>query len=115
MPSLMLDSLGPKTTSSLDATFPIALSTISRLALTTECTYHKAAKAGIRVHVCASYDGLNYDTTDLHTFENDFKPGQLGRKTGGLDTKVKFIKVQVENMDRAQSVSDGKITATLGG
>jgi hypothetical protein len=114
MRALTLPTLGPKATSSLDDTFPISLSTVSHVALTAECSYDKSSKAGLRVHVRASYDGLNYDTVDLLSFENDFRPGELARKTVELDPKVKFIKVQVENLDRDQGVSDVKITATLG-
>ena len=115
MPALTLDSLAARTTTSLDDTFPIALSTVKEVALTAECTYSPSARAGIRVHVRASYDGLNYDTTDSYTFDNDFRAGQVGRKTFELDPNVKFIKVLVENLDRSQSVSNVRITATLGG
>lgn len=114
MPALTLESLGPRATSSLEDVPPIALSTVNRVALTVESTYHKSSRAGIRVHVRASYDGLSYDTTDLHTFDNDFTPGQSARKTFELAPNVKFIKVLVENLDRSQSVSSIKITATLG-
>ncbi len=62
-----------------------------------------------------SFDGINYDTSDLLTFDDEVKPGQLSRKTFELDTKVRFIKVLVENLDESESVSNVKITASLGG
>ncbi len=114
MPALALPSLGPKATSALEDVPPICLSAVSRVALTAECAYHAAAKAGIRVHVRASYDGLNYDTADLYSIDHEFKSGQLMRKTVDIDPRVKFIKVLVQNLDALQSVSDLKITVTLG-
>jgi hypothetical protein len=56
-----------------------------------------------------------YDTTDLYTFDNLFREGQTVQKTFELDSKVRFIKVMVENLDDSESVSDVQITATLGG
>jgi hypothetical protein len=85
------------------------------LSLTAECKYSKKAKKPIRIHVRASYDGLKYDTTDLYTLDNDLQPGQLSRKTFQLDSKVRFTKVMVENLDESESVSEVKIIATLGG
>jgi hypothetical protein len=41
-------------------------------------------------------------------------PGQRVSKTVEMDTPAKFIKIRVENLDGSQSVSDVKITATLG-
>ena len=51
----------------------------------------------------------------MYTFEHAFEPGTTFRKTFELDTNVRFIKVLVENKDPAESVSNVKITATLGG
>jgi hypothetical protein len=113
MPVLRLSPLGPRSSSSLDVCPPVALSDISRIALTIQCTYSQAAKAPIRVHVLASYDGLNYDSTDLFTLEQEVKPGQTVSKTVERDPRTKFIKLAVENLDQGQSVADVEITATL--
>ena len=115
MPILNLSSLGAGKTTSLADSPPVSLSHITRLALTARCTYSEKAKSRIRVHVRSSPDGLNYDTTDLSTFDNVFKQGQTVQKTFELDTDVRFIKVLVENLDDSDSVSDVQITATLGG
>jgi hypothetical protein len=112
---LNIESLGSGKTTSLADSPPVSLSHITRLALTVECTYGKKAKKPIRIHVRASYDGMKYDTADLYTLDNDLRPGQLTRKTFQLDSKVRFIKVLVENTDQSQNVSDVKISATLGG
>ena len=58
---------------------------------------------------------LNYDTTNLHTLENDFKPGQTCRKTFELPSTVRFIKIFVDNVDPSEKVSNVKVTATLEG
>ena len=93
----------------------VALSHVSRVAITAQGTYGERSKLGIRLHVRSSPDGLKYDTSDLYTFEHDFEPGQTCRKTFELDTSVRFIKLLVENGDSAESVSNVKITAALGG
>ena len=55
----------------------------------------------MRIHVLASYDGMNYDTEDLATFEIPFVKGKTVRKTFGLEAEVMFIKVLIENLDKA--------------
>lgn len=115
MPVLNLESLGPGKTTRLDDAPPVCLGNVKRVALTVECTYRRSAKKAIRIHVRSSYDGINYDTTDLYTFNSDVKPGQLSRRTFELDAKVRFIKILVENLDDSESISNVKITATLGG
>jgi len=114
MPVLDIDHLDAETISSFDSCPPISLEHISSLALTTECTYDNQAKAGMRIHVRASYDGLNYDTLDLYTFDNCFEAGKTVRKTVELSPRVMFIKVLVENLSETRPVSNVRITATLG-
>ena len=88
---------------------------MSRLSLTAEYKYSSKAKKPLRVHVRSSYDGVNYDTTDLYTFDNDLQVGDFARKALQLDCKMHFIMVIIENLDKNESVSDVKIIATLGG
>jgi len=114
MPTLFLDSLAAGTTSALTTCPPISLAHISELALTAECTYHADAKAGLRIHVRASYDGINYDAEDLSTFDIPFAPGQTISKTVELDFNVMFLKVLAENLDNAHEMTNVKVTATLG-
>jgi len=114
MPILNIASLKAGTISLLKDCPPISLEHSSSLALTAECTYDAAAKAGLRTHVRASYDGINFDTTDLYTFDNDFKPGGTMRKTVELSPKVRFIKVLVENLSDAHDLKDLQVIATLG-
>lgn len=115
MPAFYMEKIGPGVTTKLgDARF-INLSNISKLSLTAECKYSQNAKKPIRIHVRSSYDGVNYDTTDLYTFDNDLQPGQFARKTLQLDCRMHFIMVIVENLDENESVSEVKIIANLGG
>jgi len=114
MPILNIASLKAGTISLLKDCPPISLEHSSSLALTAECTYDAAAKAGLRIHVRASYDGINFDTTDLYTFDNDFKPGGTMRKTVELSPKVSFVKAFVENLSDAHDIKDLQVIATLG-
>lgn len=115
MPVLTLKVLEAGKTTALGDCPPISLGHIARAAITVECTYTKKAQKPVRLHVRSSYDGINYDTVDLYSFDNELRPGETTRKTFGLDTKARFIKVLVENPDKSQQVSDIKITASLSG
>ena len=115
MPVLNLETVAAGATTSLDDCPPISLNHMTRLALTAECAYGAGAREPLKIHVRSSVDGLNYDTVDLYAFENGYAPGQTGRRTVEMDPKVRFIKVLLENQDPRESVSDVKVTATLGG
>ncbi len=115
MPVLNLETLAAGKTTALNETAPVCLNNIEGLTITAQCKYDKNAKKPIRLHIVSSTDGLVYDTTDLYTFNNDFKAGQTVRKTVELKPHVKFIKIMVENLDKSQAVSDIKIIATLTG
>ena len=115
MPVLVKETLAASESTILEETPPVCLSNIEGLAITAQCKYDNKAKKSIRLHVVSSTDGLAYDTVDLYTFDNDFKPGKTARKTVDVNTNVRFIKIIVENQDESRSVSDLKITATLAG
>lgn len=114
MPVLYREKLEADETTKLSDVPPICLGNITQLSLTVACVYGQKARKPIRIHVRSSYDGLNYDTTDLYTLYNVLQPGQLARKTFQLDSKTRFMKVMVENLDDSESVSDVQITAILG-
>ncbi len=115
MPALYVETLAAGATTKLDDAPPICLSNIIRLSMTVECKYSENAQKPIRIHVRSSYDGVNYDTADLYTLDNNLQPGQLSRKTIQLDSNVRFIKVMAENLDESERVSELKIVAILGG
>ena len=115
IPVMHLENLAAGQFTKLEDTPPICLSHISQLSLSVECIYSNKTTKPIRVHVLASYNGTDYDTTDLYTLENILQPGQLARKSFELECKVKFIKIVVENPDESASVKNLKITATMGG
>lgn len=113
MPILDKDMLAAGESTPLEYSPALCLDTVDGCALTIECTYSPKAKHGVRLHVRSSYDGLNYDTADLFTFDNAFQSGGLSRKTFEADTAVRFIKVMLENLDQKGQVTDVKVTATL--
>jgi len=119
MPVLAVDSLAAGTSSKLTACPPISLEKVSDFSLTVECDYHTNATAGLRVHVKASHDGINYDTEDLYTLSHataldiPFAPGKRLSKTVELNTKVMFVKVILENLDLSHDVTNVKMIATL--
>ena len=114
MPVLSLDSLSAGKSTKLSTCPPISLESISDIALTVECDYQNNAKAGLKVLVFASWDGINYDTEPLYNFDIRCTPGQRISKTLPLDAKVMFVKVVVENLDKANDVDDVQVTVTLG-
>ena len=115
MPVLNLESLGAGRTTTLEDSLRISTGNITRLSLTIEGTYSRTARNPLRIHLRSSADGFNFDTTDLEVFEHTLQPGRTARKTFEVKPKIQFLKVLVENPDRSQSVSDVKMTATLGG
>jgi len=92
----------------------LRLEGVSSLALTAECTYDAAATNGVRVHVRTSPDGSNWDSQDLTSFDVDLEAGATARKTVYIQPDARFMKVLVENLDGAHTVSDVKVTAIMG-
>ncbi|NQT26255.1 hypothetical protein HQ585_12935 [candidate division KSB1 bacterium] len=103
-PILMIDSLDPRQSTRIEACLPMGLEAASKLAIATECTYDSKAKAGLRLHVRGSNDGVRCDTEDLYTFDIPARAGQDIRKTFDVNTNVRFAKVVVENLDKSNSV-----------
>ena len=113
-PILMMDSLDATQSSNLRACLPIGLEAASSLTLSAECTYDANAKAGLRIHVRPSEDGVRCDTDDLYTFDVPFRPGQTVKKTFVMKAEVKYAKVIVENLDKSKAAKSVNITATVG-
>ncbi len=113
MPLIDLETLEAGKKLLLYETPTINLSGVKRVALTAQCTYTKTAKKPLRLEVVSSPDGLKFDTKPLYVFEHDLEKGQTVRQTFELNTKVKYLKVLVDNPDK-QVVSDVEIIATLG-
>ena len=113
IPMVNLASLPEGTSSTLTDCQPLYLGTAKHLALTIECTYNAAAIQGMKVHIISSPDGINFDTADLYTFDNDLVPGGVGRKTITIEPDVRFLKVLVENPD-ATPITNVRVTATIG-
>ena len=114
MPVLSLDSLHGGATSELTACSPISLARVSEVTLTVEGTFSTEAKGGIRAHVRASCDGINYDTEDSYAFDVPESRGRIARKTVAIDCKAMFMKVIVENLNPEHDIAEVKVTATIG-
>jgi hypothetical protein len=114
MPVLNLESLGPKQSSRHQDCLPIGLESAATLALSVECAYDAAARAGLQLHVRASDDGVRYDTVDLYTLDIRLDAGKSVRQTVELSPKVKYVKVIVENLDGKHSVRSVNLKATVG-
>jgi len=84
------------------------------LALTVECTYNAGAAQGIKIHVRTSYDDTNYDTEDWDSWTPSFTAGATIRQTKHYDTSPMYVKVLIENLDPAQTVTDVAVVATVG-
>jgi hypothetical protein len=114
MPVMTVKRLAGGAATELVACPPIGLENVNRCALTAECAYGARAKAGLRVKVYPSYDGLSYDTEPMVCFDNAFQPGHACRKTVAVEPVVKFAKVALENLDGKHPIKDLKVVATLG-
>ncbi len=84
------------------------------LTITVEATYNGAATQGIKIHVRTSYDGTNWDTIDWDSWTPSFTIGATIRQTKHYDVSPYAIKVLVENLDLAESVTAVKIIAVTG-
>lgn len=84
------------------------------LALTLELTFNGAATLGAIMHVRASTNGADYDTEDLFTIAPDFTAGATIRKTVLVDPDMYGLKVLVENLDPAQTITNVVVIATVG-
>jgi hypothetical protein len=115
IPVMNLERLGPGEMTSLADSPPVCLGNIREVSITAECAYNKKAKMPIRLHIRSSYDGIKYDTSDLAQFDNGLEAGQTARKTFELDTKARFIKILIQNLDESESVADIKVTAAVKG
>ena len=114
MPALNIESLAPRQSSRIQDCLPIGLESASSLALSVECTYEAAVRAGLSLHVRGSDDGVIYDTVDLNTFDIPLDAGKRVRKTVELSPKVKYVKVIVENLDGSRTVRSVNVKATVG-
>ena len=113
-PILYNISLGPKESSRIEACLPIGLEAASTLAISTECRYDSNARAGLRLHVRGSEDGVNCDTVDLYTFDIPFQAGETVKKTVELRPGVKFARVIIENLDGSNEAVSVNVTVTVG-
>ena len=96
----------------------------ANFALTVSATYNASATQGIAVHVYTSYTNRNneYDTEELKDSSGNpvfgdmpLTPGETCQVTRDISTSARFIKIIIENLDVAQTVTNIKVISTLGG
>lgn len=114
IPVATVPKLGAGATTSLDTCPPVGLAGLGDAAMTFQCTYDADARSGMRAHVRSSCDGLTYDTEDLYTFDLPARPGGTLCKTVSVAAKVMYVKILLENLDKARDITGVKVTATLG-
>lgn len=114
MPVLQLERLKAGEKSELSVCPSVSLERISDLAVTVSCAYHADARAGLRLHLLASHDGICYDTEAYHTFEGAWRPGEIVSQTVPVKTGPMYVKVVVENLCVEQDAGQIAVTATLG-
>lgn len=61
-----------------------------------------------------SISGADYDTYDWDVSDLSFAAGAVLRETHHYDTDPMYVKVLVENLDAAQTVTDVRVTSTRG-
>ncbi len=86
----------------------------STLAITVETTYNAAATRGIKIHVLTSRDNVNWDTADWDSWSASFTAGASIRQTQVYSTEPAYLKVLVENLDPAQTITNTKVYSTAG-
>lgn len=115
MPVLMLDSIEAGKTTSFNDCRLVALDSTSGMAITAGCKYHPQTRAGLKLHIRASGDGLIYDTEDMCRIDVPCRPGETVRTTFESSPKVRFVKILAENSDNTHSVDMVNIFVTLVG
>lgn len=100
--------------SSLDDCTTLGLNNAESLAISIQVTYNAAASSGCRVHIYTSIDGESWDTEELTHFDPEFTAGATVRKTAYIYPRTEFVKVTVENLDGAQSLTVDWVKATVG-
>jgi hypothetical protein len=111
---LSLDSLGPGEKSRLIDCETLELSNVSALTITVRCTHNAAATKALRVHLKSGVDTMTFDTSDYTYFDMDLDAGTEVQKTVAITCDVYYLKVQLENLDAAQAVTDIDVWATVG-
>jgi len=114
---LTLNSLAGGAASALADCLTVFLYHAKSIELTAEETYHASATAGGRLYLYSSADGQNWDTKPIETRTLAFTAGNTRRETftpGDAVQGARFIKVTIENLDATYTMTDVKVTATLG-
>jgi hypothetical protein len=83
----------------------IDTTSVISLAIEARATYHASATLGVRVRVFASGDDSNYGDSPIAQFDLPFAANTTKRWSRDIIPAEKYMKVQVTNLDTAQSAT----------
>jgi hypothetical protein len=83
----------------------IDTTSVISLAIEALVTYHSSATLGVRVDVYASGDDTNYGSIPIAQFTMPFTANTTRRWSRDIIPAEKYLKVQVTNLDTAQSAT----------
>ncbi|MDD5510521.1 MAG: hypothetical protein PHI12_06920 [Dehalococcoidales bacterium] len=112
--NLVSIAAGATTTLAQCAAIDLHNSGYQTLAITVEAIYNAIATRGITVHVRTSRDNVNYDTIDWDSWIPSFTAGISIRQTKVYSVDPAYIKVLIENLDPAQTVTGVMVYSTVG-
>lgn len=81
------------------------LSAALQCAIEVDMTFHESATQGATIKVFASGDGTNFDTVEYATQSVAVSAGNAIQVTFPINPAVKYFRVQVTNLDAAQSIT----------
>lgn len=81
------------------------LSAALQCAIEVDMTFNASATLGATVKVFASGDGTNFDTVEYATQSVALSAGNAVQVTFPINPAVKYFRVQVTNLDSAQTIT----------
>jgi hypothetical protein len=114
MPLVRTARLPPAARTELSACPPLSLERLTDLAISVGGVCQGDAGAGLRLHLLASHDGIDYDTEAYHALDIACSPGARCRRTAPVPMGPMFVKAVVENLSPQGDATEVSVTATLG-
>lgn len=84
------------------------------LSLTIVAAYNAAATLGLVVHVRTSPDDVNWDSQDWDVWTAGFAAALALRETVDYETDPMYLRVLIENLDPAQTITNIAVIASVG-
>jgi len=90
----------------------VDLQFVKTFALTFKARFHASATGDLRLHILTSPHGGSWDTEDFATTDLTCVAGEQAQKTALVEPNMRYVKVQVENLDTSYPAYDIEVTAT---